>query len=142
MTYQNHFCKCIDWAVDCQLIRFFIQHQYFAGVDGMKRKGFFVLAAGVVFLCVIVACVSNSGEKEKKQLSTLDEDECLAFLTDMGVTIPEEFRNHDDLGLRVKEIISDLEADPDRPSAVSYSVAAEFFEDIRGAVKRYYGLDP
>lgn len=71
------------------------------------------------------------------KLSLLTEDELLAILSDMGVTIPTEL---DAQNIDLKKLISDLEDNPDMPFVVSYSVASEFFEEIREAVKQYNGI--
>lgn len=63
------------------------------------------------------------------------------FLEDMGVTIPEELKNRDDIGRIVKQIISELDENPDLQITVSYTVAEDFIEDIRRAVKQYYGIN-
>lgn len=72
-----------------------------------------------------------------RMLSSLSEDECLEFLLNMGVNIPDEFRSKTNIGSMVKELITELESDPDRTYAISYTVAYNFIEDVRTAVKKY-----
>lgn len=110
------------------------------GGDKIKKIVLFVTAF-VVLICVILFFIIRPFEKKKARLSSLDENECLMFLQDMGVTIPDELRNRNNLGSIVKQIISELEKNPDLQKTASYSVAEEFVEDIRRAVKQYYGLN-
>lgn len=87
---------------------------------------------------------SNATSANKKVvLSTLDNDECYKTLYNMGIRIPDEFSDQTKDRLRnggLKEIIKTLESNPDYNFAVSYTVAHNFIESIRKAVKSYYGI--
>ncbi len=109
-----------------------------------------------VLVCVLIcsatllsACFNVQGENtettapteaQKSKLSELSEAELLNFLSENGVTVPDELQDRDGLGAFVKKFITDIEADPDSPApVVNWSVPAQFCDDIRTAVNTYYG---
>ena len=72
----------------------------------------------------------------KPKLSELNEEQGRAMLKTLGITDTKDFTWEG-----IQEMIAVLEEDPDHPVTVSYTAAAEFFEELRGAVKQYYGID-
>lgn len=76
----------------------------------------------------------------KPALSALSEQECLEFLSKNGIEIPIDFQDNLELGKHVKKIISEVEADPHKVYVVSYTVAYDFFQEIKEAVNNYYGV--
>ena len=88
---------------------------------------------GLILLCGIFIFV-YFGKQEKPKLSELQEDQCIQYLTDNGVSIPEGLE-----ASSVREMIAELENDPDKSApAVSWTILADFYEDLRRAVKQYY----
>ncbi len=64
-------------------------------------------------------------------LSELGDEALLQYLDDEGISIP----NGIDVS-SIREMISDLEADPDRhPLFVSWQAASDFYEELRAVVK-------
>ncbi len=112
----------------------------------MKRVLSFILLMFLVFgLCILpattgAAAVEPAAAESKVKLSTLSEDECMEFLSQMGVCIPEDLMQPGtDVPGIVKYIFSILDEDPYAPLGVSY-VPVSLFEDIQDAVRQYYGL--
>lgn len=105
----------------------------------MKRRFIVPLAVCLLIVCGIWALTANSSDTQpeaKPSLSSLSEEQCLQILTELGVTIPKELKNVD-----ILSIVNDLEEDLDRPApVVNYTLAAELFENVRSAVKEYYGV--
>lgn len=75
------------------------------------------------------------------RLSSMTADECLEFITDMGIEIPEQLESVPDLGELVKSIISKVETHPDAPMLYSYTVTKDFADKIKDVVNSYYGVD-
>jgi hypothetical protein len=71
-------------------------------------------------------------------LSEMTEEECLEFIIQKGVEIPDVLVNPE-LGAFVKSIIREAEHNPDAPVGFSYTVTHDFVESIRAAVNGYYG---
>ena len=69
------------------------------------------------------------------KLSSLDGIEIRAVLSNMGITIPDGVSDED-----LKDLVLDIEADTDMVLVVSWSVGADFFEEVREAVKEYNGI--
>jgi len=83
----------------------------------------------------VYAILLQEPASRTSKLSSLAGDEIRAVLSDMGITIPDEVSDED-----LKDLVLDIEADPDMIPVVSWSVAAEFFEEVREAVKEYNGI--
>lgn len=100
-------------------------------------KKFIVLVALICMVSLFLAPVSASeeGTENLVKLSMLGEEERAEFLSSMNIVIPEELKNIDILAM-----ISTLEENPNATCAISYTKAAELFEDVRAAVKKYYGI--
>ena len=101
----------------------------------------------LLFICVIlvngthVSAMSSmeSRDLDKVELSSLKESECMEILSDLGVEFPQKSQNDiGDSGLM--RIIAELEIDPEKEYIINNTKAADLIEDIRRAVKQYYGL--
>jgi hypothetical protein len=69
-------------------------------------------------------------------LSDMTEAECLEFIIQNGIEIPDGFP---EVGAFVKRTIQAAESNPNVPSAYSYDVTYNFAESIRALVNEYYG---
>ena len=99
---------------------------------------------GIILILTIVAILGSSANattNERTPLSTLTDEECIAFLEDSGVEIPAILDDDISWALFVRTIIEKVEANPDVQFFYSYSVIAEFASDIKSAVIDYYGID-
>lgn len=105
----------------------------------MKRRlKILIFVIGIILLCGSIAFITHLGGREKTKLSELSEDECIRFLTDRGISIPKGLK-----APTIQEMISDLEADPDRPPlCVDWTLLADFYEEVREAVREYDGAKP
>ena len=74
-----------------------------------------------------------------QKLSEMSEDECIEFIIENGVIIPDRIINRPGLGADVKSIIQQAERYPNMPMGFSYSVTQHFAKSIQEVVKRYYG---
>ena len=72
----------------------------------------------------------------KPKLSGLNETQCRAMLEMLGITDTKDLPWES-----IQEMISILEEDPNHQAAYSSPQTVEFFEELRGAVKQYYGID-
>lgn len=101
-------------------------------------KKFIVLFTVICMLslCLWPASASEKGAENRLKLSRMSEEERAKFLSSMNIIIPEELKDID-----IQAMITMLEENPDVPCAViSYTKVAELFEDVRAAVKKYYGI--
>ncbi|MCH5163508.1 MAG: leucine-rich repeat domain-containing protein [Clostridiales bacterium] len=75
-------------------------------------------------------------------LSEMTEDECIEFIVEKGVEIPDEFKNSPALGSLVKEIIQIVEEDPNADfNFISYYPTVNFAANIKNAVNEYYAIN-
>ena len=104
-------------------------------------KKFVVL---VTLICVISLCLLLVLANEKRTetpvklseiLSSISEEERAEFLSSMNIVIPEELKDAD-----IVAIISDLEENPDMPFIFGWTKLYDLCEDLRTAVKKYYGI--
>lgn len=112
----------------------------------MKRLLVFIIAMCLFISCGAIAFASdNTAETESKtQLSSLDNAELYEALNNLGVTIPDELSDTTKeylLNGGLKEIVEILEDDPNHfdSIAINYTVASDFYKEIRYAIERYYG---
>ena len=70
-------------------------------------------------------------------LSNMTEQECLNFLRECGVVIPNGV-DEDDLAKFAKRVISKVEKEPNAKFAINYEPTLAFAEAIRLAVNQYY----
>ena len=91
---------------------------------------------GIMLLMLVVSILSScSARTQKPKLSELEEDLYIQYLEDHGVVFPDNY-----VASEIRKIIAELEADPDRPApVVSWTVLSDFYEELRAAVKEYYG---
>lgn len=68
------------------------------------------------------------------------EEECLEFVCENGVTIPNDYINNPNLPGLVKGIILQVENNPNVQFFYNYWVAQEFAEDIKSVVLNYYNI--
>ena len=80
---------------------------------------------------------TNSDNSDIEKLSQMSEEDCVNFIKSRNIKIPDDFDN-EKIGSFIKEIIIDLEEDPEKMYVISYSVAFYFIEEIREAVIDYY----
>ncbi len=72
--------------------------------------------------------------EEKVLISSLGPEECVEQLLELGVTIPYELR-----GINIQKVVAAFESDPDLQLVVNYTVADNFFKEVRHAINRYHG---
>ena len=86
-----------------------------------------------------ISCgIDGALEKDGVRLSSLSDEECLNFILNAGVSIPEEFIGRSDLGEFVKNIIYAVEANPEMDIPFNYFVTYEFALNIKEIVNTYY----
>ena len=97
-------------------------------------RGIAAMIALIGMICTFSACSSNDAPQK---LSEMEEYVLLQHLADDAITIPA--------GLEIstiRDMITDLEADPDRPAPiVDWTVYADFYEEVRDFVKDYYSME-
>lgn len=79
--------------------------------------------------------MSVAGKERRTFFSTLDKEQCVSFLSERGVDIPTELANID-----IQELVTSIEANPDKVYAVNWTVFYDFIEEVRAVVKDYYDL--
>lgn len=89
---------------------------------------------------VSAADISETVETNKVMLSSLEPEECVKFLINQGVCIPETFSSVKGYEVAIKVFVEELEANPDRIYGYSYSVVLEIIEDIRSVIRNYYNI--
>lgn len=110
----------------------------------MKRSIVLILLAVALTVGGMSSCSGRSNgelDETEARLSSLDEETCMEVLADMGVEVPQSLSGLPDIAGRTKQFIAELEADPDKVYVVSHTGMSDYIEDIRAAVKRYYGID-
>lgn len=94
--------------------------------------------------CMLLLCLSpvSASEDETEnlvklsdKLSMLSEEERAEVLSSMGIVVPVELKDIDILAM-----ISWLEENPDLVCVISSTKAVKLTEDVRAAVKKYYGI--
>lgn len=89
----------------------------------------------------LVMCVSSVAADETGiLLSNLTPGECIAFLKEAGVDIPDDYEDELEWGTFAKDIIQAVEVNPSITFAFNYSVTQSFANAIKKTVNEYYGV--
>ena len=98
-------------------------------------RGIAAMITLIGMICTFSACSSNDAPQK---LSEMEESVLLQHLADDAITIPAGVEIS-----TIRDMITDLEADPDRPAPiVDWTVYADFYEEVRDFVKDYYSMNP
>lgn len=103
------------------------------------RKFTLLLLVAILFVTICFPSSAIQENTKNRLLSEMSEDECMQFLLESGVEIPEELKNYNGLGKFVKQTITTVENDPDHFFFYNYIVTLQFSEEIKKAVNNYYG---
>ena len=87
----------------------------------------------VTMLLSILLFSACAGEKAKPKLSEMEDEKLIQYLTDAGVSIPEQ-TDVDDL----REAVKRIEEDPNTIGAYGWDVLSDLHESVRNAVNQYY----
>ena len=90
----------------------------------------------LAFLFVSFNLISVKGDD--RLLSEMTEDECLEFIVDNGVTIPQSYTNSPILKQFVKNTITYVENNPDAEFAYNFIDSLTLAEAIKDVVNEYY----
>lgn len=94
----------------------------------------FLLSLCLLFCVTVQASAEEKEQSEEKvRISSLSSEECTEKLSELGVAIPRELN-----GINIQEVVAAFEADPGFYSVVNYTVANDFFKDVRHAINRYH----
>ena len=85
--------------------------------------------------------VNASSQEKTPFLSDMTTSECIDFIIDNDVSIPEGFNQSIGLGEFVKTIIKEVESDPTVVFTFNYIETLNFAEDIKNVVNAYYGIN-
>ena len=91
-------------------------------------RGIAAMIALIGIICTFSACSSNYAPQK---LSEMEESVLLQHLADDAITIPAGVEIS-----TIRDMITDLEADPDRPvPIVDWTVYADFYEEVRDFIE-------
>ena len=83
-----------------------------------------------VILLLLLLCVCSN---KASHLSALDDGALRRYMADCGITVPETVEMS-----TVRGMLTELEEDADHPApVVGWTVMADLYEDLRGAVIAY-----
>lgn len=102
----------------------------------MKRFVSFLLCV----LLILSFSASVYAVESKARLSDMSESECLEYIRQSGVMIPDDNANGTTWAGFVKYTIQQVEADPYCVFSYNYSLSNHFAEEIRTVVNNYYGI--
>lgn len=97
----------------------------------------------LVTACVLLLNISMPAfatASNEANLSELTESECISFLKERDVKIPGDSEDELLWAAFAKEIIRQVEENPNVTFAFGYTVLLEFANEIKTAVNEYYGL--
>ncbi len=97
---------------------------------------------GVLFIFLICICSNMHTYAEgKEKLSELTEEKLVEKVVELGVVIPENFKDKNFLGEFVVDIVKFVEDYPDKELYYNISETKEFANDIRAKVLGYYEIN-
>lgn len=101
-----------------------------------------LLCAGLFAACFFITNnyitkIQSETYQPSHILSQMSEDDCVEFLIQNDVKIPEGFIDYPGFSGFVKSVIKTIETNPDYEFVYNYSVTQEFVENIRALVNNY-----
>lgn len=97
----------------------------------------------VILVLMLVLMMSPTGlatEEEMVRLSDLSETECITFLKENDVAIPQIFEDEETWGFFVHQIIAQVEENPNVYFCFSNTMLLNFAYEIKATVNTYYGV--
>ncbi len=107
----------------------------------MKKKDIIVALAALAVIFLFLFYLDARARNEK--LSDMSIQECLEFMEEMNVQIPEDFQERqDEINAELAlEYIKVFEENIDAPPLVAgWQALSDFYEEIRRAVREYNEL--
>ena len=93
--------------------------------------------AGLIFSNLEAEEINTGGTTAFSQKT---KEECIEFIINNDITIPNDFIDNADLGRIVKDIIVEVEKNPNVEFAYNYKATQKFAEDIKTAVLAYRNI--
>lgn len=115
-----------------------------------SNKNFYVrvllLFSCMIATCCFVATMENSksvyASSQTYDFAQMSEEDCVDFIVENGVTIPDGWINENGFGHYVQSIIQAVDDDPNYFfEYTSYSVTLEFIQNIKDLVNSCKNLD-
>ena len=97
-----------------------------------------LLLTSMLILMLCFSARANETASETLLLSQLSEDECITFIIDQGLEIPEELLDYNSLGAFVKYVITVTENEPNHVFTINYPITFDFANQIKEIVNAYY----
>lgn len=111
----------------------------------MKKKIISLFLSVLFVLCIassIPAATVSADTSAPLTLSEMTELECLQFIKDYGVEIPDDFEDEIQWAPFIKKTITLVEDDPYYDFVYNYHVTLEFAQSIQAVVNDYYDISP
>ena len=110
-------------------------------MQGQRRKKICFLALVCILLSLFVAMMlftSNNviyqAYAEDNLQSQLAERNCISYVKELGISIPEEFTDSDNLEPLIRDIIESVKDNSNAIFPYSYSTTLDFAEEIKSAI--------
>ena len=103
----------------------------------MKR----IVVLVLVFSMILLVSVPTLAGEETLRLSDLSEEECVVFIKEHNVSIPQAFNDDIICGTCVRMIIKQVEDNPNVLFAFGSANLLKFATDIKAVVNQYYGTN-
>ena len=97
----------------------------------------------ILTLCILFACGTHTvsandnsvTQDNKVKLSTLTQEQCIQFLLECGITIPDGYEN-----VGFPALFAEIEENPHMSIAFNDVIFSAFCEEIKAAVNAHYGV--
>lgn len=99
------------------------------------------LVAALFFAATSPTDISAQALTTDNTLSQMTEEDCINFLIENGIEIPEDLIDSPELGSFIKSIIEAVKINPNYEFAYSYNVTLEFAESIKTLINNYYSIE-
>lgn len=91
-----------------------------------------------IFLCISVVLPVYADDQFL--LSEMSESECIEFVKQNNIAIPDDYEDENIWGPFIKQIIEIVEENPYHQFQFNYTVTQAFANSIMWAVNEYYGI--
>lgn len=99
-----------------------------------------ICTVSVFLLCISLISPIFASSTELPLLSEMSDSECIQFIKECGIVIPDDYSDETAWIPFIKNVIVLVEDNPDYIFGISYPVTLEFANLIKAAVNNYYGI--
>ena len=108
--------------------------------ENTTRKLFTLFLVTILIAALCLPIGASAPTTSRTFLSSLSDEDCIEFVKSNGLSIPNELLDYQSLGAFIKNVITEVENDPDYHFVINYPVTYQFANQIKALINEHYGI--